>query len=103
MAGATSRLGVPAGALAATRAVAARPRLWPAALRQLRALAPPGWWHRPPFLPVPDREWTAFRLTTAYGDPAAPLIPEDLVAWLDWSGTVRPMAPSGVPGERDRG
>ena len=99
MAGATGRLGIPAGALAATRAVVVRPRLWPAALRQLRALAPPGRWRRPPFLPVPDRHWTAFRLTTAYGDPSAPLVPADLVTWLEWSGTVRPhRSPADRPG-----
>lgn len=27
----------------------------------------------------------AFRTTTAYGDPEAPIDAEDLVVWLDWS------------------
>ena len=90
MAGATGRVGVPRGALAAARAVAARPRLWPAAAHQARALAAPGWWRRPPFLPLPDRDWLAFRLTTAYGAPDSPLVPEDLLTWLEWSATVRP-------------
>lgn len=71
-------------------AVLARPRLWPAAFRQLRVLAPEGWWRRAPFLPLPDRDWMAFRLTTAYGDPAARLDPDDFVTWLRWSETVRP-------------
>ena len=95
MAGATGigRRGIPAGVPGAIRAVAARPRLWPAALRQVRALAPRGWWRRPPFLPVPDRDWTAFRLTTAYGDPGAAVVPDDLVTWLEWSATVRPPRP----------
>lgn len=29
-------------------------------------------------------------MTTAYGDPAAPVVSEDLVEWLAWSDTVRP-------------
>lgn len=70
-------------------AVAARPRLWPAALRQARALVPPGWWRRRPFLPVPDRAWLRFRLTTAYGAGDAPIEPEHLLEWLSWSDTVR--------------
>jgi hypothetical protein len=86
---AAGRLGLPAGTLGAARAVAARPRLWPAAFRQGRALVPPGWWRRAPFLPVPDRHWIGFRMTTAYGDPAARLVADDVVAWLAWSDTVR--------------
>lgn len=86
---ATGRLGLPPGALAVARAVAARPDLWRAALRQARALVPPRWWRRSPHLPVPDRDWTAFRLTTAYGDRAVPLVPDDVLTWLAWSDTVR--------------
>lgn len=76
---------IPSGALAAASAVARRPSLWPAALRQLRRLARPGWWHRAPFLPLPDRGWLEFRMTTAYGRPDAPIDPDDLVVWLRWS------------------
>lgn len=97
MAGAAERLGVPNGALAAARAVAARPRLWPSALRQVRALARPRWWRRPPFLPLPDRDWLAFRLTTAYGEADAALRPDDVVRWLEWSDTVRLETPPGAP------
>lgn len=88
---------LPTGALAVAGAVAARPRLWPAALRQVRGLARPGWWRRPPFVPLPDRDWMAFRLTTAYGDPGAALVPADVVTWLEWSDTVRPAPPLAGP------
>lgn len=81
------------------RAVVARPRLWPAALRQARVLVPSGWWRRAPFLPVPDRAWLRFRLTTAYGDPDAPLGADDLVTWLAWSDTVR-VRPDPADGNR---
>ncbi len=73
------------GLVAALLAVVARPRLWVTALRQVRTLAAPGWWRRPPFLPLPDTAWMEFRLTTAYGDAKAPLAADDVVVWLDWS------------------
>ena len=69
---------------AAVRAVLARPRLWGTALRQAARLAPSGWWKRAPFLPLPDRDYLAFRMETQYG--AAGHAPEaaDLVAYLEW-------------------
>src|SRR5690606_31043031 len=54
--------------VAAALAVAARPRLWVTAVRQVVVLARPGWWRRPPFLPMPSRDYLRFRLLTAYGD-----------------------------------
>lgn len=82
---------------AAVAAIATRPRLWPAALRQARALVVPGWWRRRPFLPVPDRAWLRFRMTTAYGDPGAGIDVEDLLTWLAWTDTTRPAPPVGGP------
>lgn len=78
------------GASVAVAAVAVRPRLWPAALRQARALVPSSWWRRRPFLPVPDRDWLRFRMTTAYGDADAPVDVDDLLVWLAWTATTRP-------------
>lgn len=88
MAGATGPLGIPRGAVATARAVAVRPWAWRPALRQARTLVPRRWWARRPFLPVPDRDWMAFRMTTAYGDPAARLVPDDVLTWLAWSRNV---------------
>ncbi len=70
--------------LALARAVARRPDLWRTAAVQARRLARPGWWRRPPFLPVPDPAWMAFRTRTAYGDEGHPPEPDDVLAWLDW-------------------
>ncbi|HLI15074.1 MAG TPA: hypothetical protein VKV23_03355 [Acidimicrobiales bacterium] len=70
--------------LPAVLAVVARPDLWPTALRLVASLAPDGWWRRAPFLPVPDRRWLAFRLTTAYGAPDATPRPADVVEHLAW-------------------
>lgn len=64
-------------------AVLRRPGLWPTALSQAFRLARPGWWRRPPFLPVPDRDYVRFRMQTAYGTGGSPG-PDDLVAYLNW-------------------
>ncbi len=60
-----------------------RPALWPIAIGQAFRLARPGWWRRPPFLPVPDRDYVRFRMQTAYGSAGTPA-PDDLVAYLNW-------------------
>lgn len=68
----------------AVLAVAARPTLWATAVRQVLVLAGPGWWRRPPRLPVPDAAYLRFRLVTAYGaDGATPTV-DDLVTYLHW-------------------
>jgi hypothetical protein len=67
----------------AAGAVLRRPALWPTAVRQALRLARPGWWRRPPFLPLPDPHYVRFRLETAYGSSAAPA-GHDLVAYLNW-------------------
>ena len=65
-------------------AVALRPDLWPTAVHQLRLLARPGWWWHPPFLPVPERNYLAFRLVTQYGDERHPPVAADVVSYLAW-------------------
>ncbi|HEV7887923.1 MAG TPA: hypothetical protein VGO92_10210 [Acidimicrobiales bacterium] len=72
----------------AVLAVAARPRLWAAAL----TLVPPRWWRRPPFLPVPDRRYLAFRMETQYGRSDAKADPADVVVYLEWCRTMRRLA-----------
>ena len=74
--------------LRAAAAVLVRPALWGVALVQLARLARPGWWHRSPFLPVPDPAYLRFRLQTAYGDPDRPPEPADVVTYLHWCRSV---------------
>jgi hypothetical protein len=69
----------------AVAAVARRPRLWSTALRQARVHAPRRWWRRPPFVPLPDRRWLAFRMETQYGDPRHRPDAADVVDWLEWA------------------
>ena len=70
-------------------AVLRRPRLWGTAVHQVRVLAAPGWWRRPPFLPLPDADYMRFRLVTQYGDPAHAPEPADVIAYLHWCRAYR--------------
>ena len=65
-------------------AIVRRPQLWPVAVVQLFRLSPSGWWRRWPPVPVPDPAYLRFRAETAYGDPARPPEPDDVVAYLNW-------------------
>jgi hypothetical protein len=65
-------------------AVVRRPRLWSTALRQWVRLTPRGWWHRRPFLPVPDRHYLGFRMQTQYGDPRHRPATTDVISYLTW-------------------
>jgi hypothetical protein len=64
-------------------AVARRPRLWATAIAQAGRLARPRWWRRPPFLPVPAREYLRHRLETQYGRDHEPE-PDDVTTYLEW-------------------
>jgi hypothetical protein len=65
-------------------AVLRHPSLWAVAITQVFRLAVPGWWRRPPFLPLPDPAYLRFRMSTAYGDPNRAPEPEDVVTYLHW-------------------
>ncbi len=77
------------GRLAALRALLRHPGLWGEALRAGAALTPRRWWRRPPFLPVPDRRYVAWRIATAYGRPDAPVAADDVLAYLRWRARQR--------------
>ena len=79
----------------AVAAVFVRPWLWPTAVRQGLALAPAGWWRRAPFLPVPDRDYLAFRMQTMYGEAGTVPPADDLVAYLTWCRRFRREARAG--------
>jgi hypothetical protein len=76
--------------------VAGRPGLWPTAVRQLARTSRPGWWKRPPFLPVPDHAYLQFRLETQYGSDGAPA-PGDLVTYLEWCRAEQRRNTTGAP------
>jgi hypothetical protein len=66
-------------------AVAGRPGLWLTAARQVRRLARPRWWRRPPVLPQPDPAYVRIRHVTQYGGAGdrAP-VPADVLNYLSW-------------------
>jgi hypothetical protein len=66
------------------RAFIRRPFLAIEGLRAAVAVAADGWWRRPPFVPVPDPVYLAWRRETAYGDRDAPMHVDDLVHYLAW-------------------
>ncbi len=72
-----------------SRGLGRRPDLWWEALRALFAHARLRWWARPPFLPLPDRRYLAWRRETVYGDPQARIEGADLVAYLEWRRRLR--------------
>lgn len=73
-----------------------RPGLWPAMVSAAWAFRPRGWYRRPPFLPLPSREYMRWRLETAYGDPDAVPPRDELVRFITWSAEMRKrMKPEG--------
>ena len=66
------------------RAVVSRPTLWPTACRLGLRMVPSGWWKRFPFVPLPPREYVAFRLVTQYGSEGASIEPADVLNYLAW-------------------
>ena len=70
-------------------AVAARPRLWVEAIRAAAATSSRRWWRRRPYVPAPDADYLAWRVTTAYGRPDAAPEPEDVTAYLRWRSRMR--------------
>jgi len=43
-----------------------------------------GWWARPPFVPLPDPEYLAWRLHTAYGEERKVPPVEDIIRFARW-------------------
>lgn len=60
------------------------PRLALDLLRTAWAFRRRRWWTRPPYLPLPDREYLRWRMYTAYADEAAVPPPEDVIRFARW-------------------
>lgn len=61
---------------------------WPITVAALR-FARRGWWHRAPFLPLPDERYWRFRMETAYGDEDARVSAHDVAEAARWSRRAR--------------
>src|SRR5207249_11595455 len=89
----TSRGGSSRMAPSARRAIllaglALRPRVTPRLAVDLVRLAwsfrARAWFRRPPFLPLPPREYTRWRMLTAYGDEQTVPPVEDVINFARW-------------------
>ena len=61
-----------------------RPRLAFDLLRLAWSFRARDWWRRPPFLPLPPREYMRWRMFTAYGDEDAVPPVADVVNFARW-------------------
>lgn len=43
------------------------------------------WYRRPPFLPVPSRDYTRWRMHTAFGDPETVPTVEEAIRYVRWA------------------
>jgi hypothetical protein len=63
---------------------AINPRLAVDLVSMMWAFRARGWHTRPPFLPLPPREYMAWRMYTAYGDERAVPPAEDVIRFAQW-------------------
>ncbi len=63
---------------------ALHPRLALDLLNTLWAFRRREWWRRPPFLPLPDRDYLRWRMYTAYADENAVPPAADVVRFARW-------------------
>ena len=61
------------------------PRLAVALTRVAWRFRARGWWHRFPFLPLPERKYMKWRMYTAYGDENAVPPAEDVARYAKWA------------------
>lgn len=65
-----------------------RPGLLIALLQAAWRFRARGWWRRVPFLPVPPREYVAWRLHTAYGEEGREPSVEELDGYVRWANRI---------------
>lgn len=75
---------------------ALRPRLVAALLGAAWRFRARGWWRRPPFLPVPPREYIDWRMHTAYGDDGRLPSAEELERYVRWANRMHRTRRAGV-------
>jgi hypothetical protein len=80
---------VEGGALRYARSLLTRPGQWPEAIRAGWAMRRGRWWAKPPFLPLPERDYVSWRAATAYGSEQTDATAQDLVSYLGWRKRLR--------------
>ena len=64
------------------------PRLALDLIQVLWAFRARGWYRKPPFLPLPSRDYMKWRMYTAYGDENAVPPLEDVIRFARWKRQV---------------
>ena len=81
-------MAAPTSWMSLTAALAGRalvdPRLGVDLVRTAWAFRRRRWWARPPFLPLPDRDYLRWRMLTAYADEGAVPPPDDVIRFARW-------------------
>ena len=73
------------------KVVLVHPSLWIEGLKSSLRIAKTGWWHTPPFLPVPGEHYWNFRKVTVFGgDGAGRLNDDQVLGYLRWSKHMKP-------------
>ncbi|MFP4623432.1 MAG: hypothetical protein ACLFRX_04565 [Gemmatimonadota bacterium] len=73
-----------------------RPAVLVAMVRAAWRFRARGWWKRPPFLPVPPREYLEWRMHTAYGEGGRSPAPVELRRYLRWANHMYATRRQGV-------
>lgn len=68
-----------------------RPGTLPHILAAAWAFRARRWYLRPPFLPLPSRDYLRWRMETAYGDPDAVPTREEMERFLRWASRMRAL------------
>lgn len=75
-------------------AIFARTHLFPSIITTAYALRPRRWWTQRPFLPLPERAYTLWRIYTAYGNRRRPTF-SDINSFAVWQQRVRRLVDMG--------
>ena len=71
--------------------VARHPSVWGEGIKSAFRMAKRGWWHTPPFLPLPGSSYWTFRKVTVFGgDGTGTLATDQVLGYLKWSKQMKP-------------
>ena len=73
------------------KAAIKKPSLVPIILGAAWAFRSKRWYLRPPFLPIPPRNYMRWRMDTAYGDTGAAPTATDVERYLRWASDMRKL------------
>lgn len=91
----TEEMAVARAVAAAGNAVCAPTQLLPSIITTAYALRPRRWWNQRPFLPLPEAEYTRWRLYTAYGNRRHRPSFSDIASFAVWRQGIRRLVDMG--------